>query len=59
MAFWLLLALSDSAAAQQPTPAATVDGKVIALMKMDRTLGASVAALEEQIFNCAGNGWMR
>ena len=50
MAFWLLLALSDSTAAQQPTPAATVDGKVIALDEVDRTLGASVVALKEQIF---------
>ncbi|HEX5691292.1 MAG TPA: thioredoxin domain-containing protein, partial [Roseiflexaceae bacterium] len=33
-----------------PTPAATVDGKVIALEEVDRTIGASVAALQEQIY---------
>jgi protein-disulfide isomerase len=31
-------------------PAATVDGKIIALEEVDRTIGARVAALEEQIF---------
>jgi len=49
MALWLWIVVSDSAAAQQPTPAATVDGKVIVLEEVDRTIGASVAALQEQI----------
>lgn len=48
-AFWLSLFLGCSAAAQQPTPAATVDGKVIALEDVDRAIGASVAALQQQI----------
>jgi len=43
----LFLAFSDSAAAQ---PAATVDGKVIALDEVDRTIGAKIAALHEQIY---------
>jgi len=50
MAFWLSLVMSCSTAAQQSMPAATVDGKDIMLNEVDRTLGASVAALEEQIF---------
>ena len=49
-AFWLSLFMGCSAAAQQPTPAATVDGKVIALEEVERTIGASVAALQEQIY---------
>ena len=48
--FGLLLAMSEFVAAQQPSPAATVDGTVIALDEVDRTIGARVAALEEQIF---------
>ena len=50
MAFLLLLVMSEAAAAQQPTPAATVDGKDIALDEVDQTIGASVAALREQIY---------
>jgi protein-disulfide isomerase len=50
VAFWLLLAVSNFAAAQPPTPAATVDGKDITLDEVDRSVGANVAALEEQIF---------
>jgi hypothetical protein len=58
MAFWLL-ALSDSAAAQQPTPAATVDGKVIALDEVDRLSALAWRRWRSRFFNCAGNGWMR
>jgi len=43
----LLLAISDPAAAQ---PAATMDDKVIALDEVDRTIGAKLAALQEQIY---------
>jgi protein-disulfide isomerase len=46
----LSLLMRHAAAAQQPVPAATVDGKVIMLDEVDRTIGASVAALEDQIF---------
>jgi len=49
-ALGLSFATSDFAAGQQPKPAATVDGKVITLDEVDRNLGASLAALEEQIF---------
>jgi len=50
LAFWLLMAVCDSTAAQPPSPAATVDGKVITLDEVDKTIGAGVAALQEQIF---------
>ncbi|HET7004658.1 MAG TPA: thioredoxin domain-containing protein [Candidatus Binatia bacterium] len=46
----LSLLVSQRAAAQQSIPAATVDDKVIMLDEVDRTIGASLAALEEQIF---------
>ena len=42
--------MDDSATAQQAVPAATVDGTVILLEEVDRTIGASVSALEGQIF---------
>ena len=44
------LVIIPSATAQQSLPAASVDDKVITLDEVDRTIGASVAALEEQLF---------
>ena len=47
----LLLATDAAATAQQPiSAAATVDGEVLSLDEVDRTIAGSVAALEEQIF---------
>src|ERR1044072_5343208 len=48
--FFLALLMADAATAQQAVPAATVDGRVIALEDVDRTIGASLSSLEEQIF---------
>lgn len=45
-----LLAPCSNAWAQQPALAATVDGVAISLQEIDRTIGANIAALEEQIF---------
>ena len=50
MVLLLSLLVSQRAAAQQSIPAATVDDKVIMLDEVDRTIVASLAALEEQIF---------
>jgi protein-disulfide isomerase len=50
LVFFLALLMADSATAQQAVPAATVDGRVIMLEEVDRTIGASLSALEEQIF---------
>ncbi len=49
-AFWLISATGEFAAAQQPAPAATVNGAVITLDEVDRAIGAKVAALEDQIY---------
>lgn len=47
----LLLATRGAAPAQQPmSAAATVDGEAITMAEVDRTIGASVAALAERIF---------